>query len=398
MSSENPKHILIFTGEFPPTVGGIARYLEGLARGLHEVGEKVTVIAPEHPDQFSSDEQLPFKVIRWDMSYRGIPYLQERRWARQLPKVMKTVGAQYLLSGIWMPCGLVASWVRPRLPFAQIYYAAELIQPRKDLGSRLLDYFKMRTVRSASLHFPISSFSRDLLLKWGRSEESITTLPPGLSALPKLSNPNRNALRDRLDWKDRIVLLTVARLAPHKGQQRVIEVLPELVNQKPEILYVIVGSGPNEKSLRAKVSEKRLENHVIFAGSLSDSELSEYYTAADAFVLLSEQMTVGKRTFVEGFGIVFLEAYHFGLPVVGGDCGGVRDVVRDRETGRLVDPKDPKAVLDALTEVCLDTQTRNRYAKRAREIVAEYQWINTATKCSEALNSLGHRLLNSVGK
>ena len=136
--------------------------------------------------------------------------------------------------------------------------------------------------------------------------------------------------------------MTVGRLASqerYKGFDEVIEIMPELLKRFPTLKYLIVGDGPDRPRLEAKAGALGLSNKIIFTGYIPESEKVAHYNLADAYVMPS----MG-----EGFGIVLIEAAACGVPVVGSRVDGSREALLDGRLGRLVDPKSPSELLQAV--------------------------------------------------
>jgi glycosyltransferase involved in cell wall biosynthesis len=128
-------------------------------------------------------------------------------------------------------------------------------------------------------------------------------------------------------------------LERYKGFDEVIEVLPNLMREVPNIAYLAVGSGTDRARLEKKVAHKGLNGTVVFTGEIQESVKSEFYQLADAYIMLSSG---------EGFGFVILEALASGIPVVGSSRDGTREALRGGELGILVDPRDQDAVKKAI--------------------------------------------------
>jgi phosphatidylinositol alpha-1,6-mannosyltransferase len=117
------------------------------------------------------------------------------------------------------------------------------------------------------------------------------------------------------------VLLTVGRMSAserYKGQDRVIEAIPDLIRAGHDIAYVIAGDGDDRPRLERLALEVGVSDRVLFVGALPLETLIEAYRMADLFVMPSTG---------EGFGIAFLEAMACGTPALGLDCTGARDVL-----------------------------------------------------------------------
>lgn len=151
-----------------------------------------------------------------------------------------------------------------------------------------------------------------------------------------------STLMERWGVTGRHVLLTLARLEArerYKGIDEILDILPSLTTEFPDLVYVIAGDGSDRARLENKVRALGLEEHVVFTGYVAESEKRDLYRAAHAFAMPSHG---------EGFGIVFLEAMACGVPVIASTMDGSREAVRDGALGLTVDPTDPGALRAAI--------------------------------------------------
>ena len=208
-------------------------------------------------------------------------------------------------------------------------------------------------------------------------------VPPPVAAIdlgtdPDQFHPDRDtgALRQRLALGSGPLLLTVARLVPHKGQDAAIEALASLAPDFPDLRYLLVGGGRDRARLEALARSFGVGDRVVFAGMLTDAEIAEAYATATAYVGPSR---LDRGINVEGFGISFVEAGASGTPSVAGDSGGVRSAVRDGETGFVVPPQDVKAIAGALRTLIVDPDRRAAMGRAARAAVeSHYNWARVA--------------------
>jgi glycosyltransferase involved in cell wall biosynthesis len=138
--------------------------------------------------------------------------------------------------------------------------------------------------------------------------------------------------------------MTAGRLASterFKGFDEVILAMPRLLAHFPALKYLIVGDGSDRARLNALVESLGLAAHVVFTGRISEAEKVAHYNLADAYVMPS----IG-----EGFGIVLIEAAACGVPVVGSQEDGSQEALLAGRLGRLVDPRDPDALVQAIAE------------------------------------------------
>jgi phosphatidylinositol alpha-1,6-mannosyltransferase len=215
----------------------------------------------------------------------------------------------------------------------------------------------------------------------------IENVPPigeiSLGTDPAQFHPSRDTGMLRAQWGvgQAPLLMTVARLVPHKGQDFAIRALAALADEFPELRYVIVGDGHDEQRLRGLTRELGVTDRVIFAGALSDAELPEAYATSTLYVGLSR---VDRDINVEGFGISFVEAGASGVPSVAGDSGGVRSAVRDGETGMVVSPTDVASITGAIALLLRDDNRRRSMGEAARRAVeTHYNWERVARETRE---------------
>jgi teichuronic acid biosynthesis glycosyltransferase TuaC len=158
-----------------------------------------------------------------------------------------------------------------------------------------------------------------------------------------------------------LVLVSVGGLVERKGFHRVIEVLPDLLEQFPNLLLLIVGGataeGNNRAQLEQQVQTLSLQAHVQFLGSKPHHQLAEILSAADVFVLATSN---------EGWANVFLEAMACGLPVVTTDVGGNKEVVVNADHGTVVPFGDKTALQEALAAALLKPWDSDKIMQYAR--------------------------------
>lgn len=171
--------------------------------------------------------------------------------------------------------------------------------------------------------------------------------------------------------KNKQYVLFVGRLVPRKGIPFLIEAAEQIIKERKDTGFLIVGDGPLKKHLIYLSQEKNLSDHFLFLGDIPDRLLPKLYNSADVFVLPSIQ---------EGQGIALLEAQATGKPVVAFDVGGISEFVMDQETGLLVEPDSDK-LADALLKLLSDEQMRKRMGRLGRTLVSEnFSWDVCAEK------------------
>ena len=146
----------------------------------------------------------------------------------------------------------------------------------------------------------------------------------------------------------------VARSAAYKGFDTVIDLLPDLSRRVPAVRYVVAGGGDDLPRLDARARDRGVRERVDLLGDVDDERLWRAYREARVLVMPSRAGDDDRSPRGEGFGITYVEAAAFGLPVIGSTVGGATDAVESGVTGELVDPTDRGALLGALERYLID--------------------------------------------
>ncbi len=158
------------------------------------------------------------------------------------------------------------------------------------------------------------------------------------------------------------IIVTASRLVEAKQPEMVVEAFRR-VRRELTCGLLIVGSGPLEKELKARVERERIPD-VRFAGFLNQSRIPRAYAAADIFILLSKRG--------ETFGMAIAEAMHFGLPLVLSDkVGSAPDLLGEGASGFVVYHDDVVGAARALERLVRDDELRERFGAASRGRIAE---------------------------
>ncbi len=201
----------------------------------------------------------------------------------------------------------------------------------------------MKALKNAIKIFSVSDSLKKHVIGLGAIKEKIEVVGNGID-IAKFYPIDKNTAREKLDIPQSAkVMISVGGLVERKGFHRVIEVLPGLVDEFPDLLFLIVGGDSPEggigQRLKDQVKHLNMQKHVRFLGALASEELKSPLSAADAFVLATAN---------EGWANVFLEAMACGLPVITTNVGGNQEVVNSDELGTIVPFGEPKALEQAL--------------------------------------------------
>lgn len=229
---------------------------------------------------------------------------------------------------------MLRAWLK--VPVLLEIYGIDAWQPTRSKLTNVL-------VRKIDVFISISEITRDHFLAWSKlPAEKGFLLPNAIHAEQYSPGPKSPELLKCYDLEGKIVLLTLGRLSSeeqYKGFDEVMEALPEIAQLVPNIAYLIIGKGDDQKRLEEKSHALGVADRVVFTGYIREDEKADHLRLADAYVMPSQG---------EGFGFVFLEALACGIPCIGSTLDGSREALRNGQLGLLVDPNSPDQIKHAI--------------------------------------------------
>jgi phosphatidylinositol alpha-1,6-mannosyltransferase len=374
---------LLLTYDFPPIGGGIARWMAELAK-RYPPGTLV-VSTGQHPDAPDVDATFPNRVDRLPLPARRLRSLQGLlHWSRRAAVLTRQCGVEFIWCGNMKPAAYPAKWTMERLgtPFGVLLHGGDLLILQHQVHQSLL---KRRTARallsSAAVLVANSRWTRECCLtllgelEIESAESHVQVVPLGADHVFFRPGVDTAAVRARYGLGEGRWLLSVARLARHKGVDTALIALSHLRDQFADLRYAVVGTGEELESLEVLAGRLGVGDRVRFLTDVPDRDLPAIYNCAEIYLGVSRLM----EQRVEGFGISLAEASACGIPVVAGRSGGIPEAVRDGETGILVDAESPEAVGEALRVLLDDALLRARLGQAGRRSVESYyNWDRVA--------------------
>jgi glycosyltransferase involved in cell wall biosynthesis len=379
--------ILALTSSYPRYEGDpTAPFIESITKHVAALGHTVHLVLPES----SEWKRPPFEDGVHHHVYR---YSPRRSWTPW--------GYSAALAGS-------ASIKRSLVPFAPVVALSALHTMRRVLSEGRFDLvhahwvvpngvLAARTARRASLPLVVSLHGSDVSVservgplgraaRWAFARADAVTAPSddlierarrlgareplelvqygadvtALAAAPGAADE----LRARLGLApDRIVVLGVGRFIPVKGFSSLIDAFARAQAVRPELHLVLVGDGDLREALRARADTSGVSDHVTFPGAAVRGEIPAYFAAAQMVVVPS----VHAGGLVDGLPNVALEAMAAGRALIATRVGGLPQLVRDGETGVLVDEQDPAGLADAIVSLANDPARGARLGEQARQ-------------------------------
>jgi glycosyltransferase involved in cell wall biosynthesis len=282
------------------------------------------------------------------------------------------------------PTGLVGSWLARRLGCPHVLTAHGTYGVVWQ-GYRLDRLQYRRVLRGCQMICPVSHGTARLMQQYFGAEMAGASLRPILNGNDFYRRvPHLQAMQHTPP--ETPTLLSVGEVKPRKGYHLSLAAFAQVKQQIPEARYWIVG--PYRKAeyylqLQKFVQVNHLEA-VSFLGPVSDEVLAGLYGQASLFVLTPEQQGLH----FEGFGLVYLEAGAYGVPVVGTRSGGVPDAVRDGETGLLADSGDVDGIAAAMLRLLQDGALSQRMGQANRLWAETLTWERNAQAQQRAYQEL----------
>ncbi len=377
-------HVFV-TQDYGPDRGGMARRHVELCRRFADDSNTMQVSTVDVDGSTEFDDGEAYPIHRQPFPFREANrFANQVKWCRWLTRFSRGT-VDVIHCGNIRPVGYAVYWTHRQLGIPYLLYVngGDLLrEQRKTSDSKLKRATARRIFGNAAGIVATSEWVAEL----ARSviERLELSNPPVVAALdlgtdPETFSPHRDARALRARWEvgESPLMLTVARLVPHKGQDAGIRVLASLATEFPSLRYVLVGDGHDEQRLRGLATTLGVASRVVFAGALEDADLPEAYATANVYLGASR---LDNTINVEGFGISFLEASASGLPVVAGDSGGVRSAVRDGVTGIVVQPDDVAGMAGEVAAFLRDPARSAAFGEAGRSAVVEhYNWDRVAS-------------------
>lgn len=258
------------------------------------------------------------------------------------------------------------------VPAVQTFHALGVVKRRHQGADDTSpdDRIRLETTVARDVDWVAATCSDEVeeLVRMGRPRGEVSVIPCGVDTAeftprgPAASKGHRHRI------------VAVGRLVPRKGFETMIEAMRHL----PDAELVIVG-GPDKSQLDSDGEAIRLQRLAARLGLADRVHLYGCVLREEMPMLLRSADVVAATPWYEPFGIVPLEAMACGVPVVASAVGGMLDTVVDGVTGRLVPPKDPRALADAIGPILWQPNVGRDFGRAGRRRVCErYTWGRVA--------------------
>jgi glycosyltransferase involved in cell wall biosynthesis len=205
----------------------------------------------------------------------------------------------------------------------------------------------------------ISKAIGEVLLSEGLPRAKLACVPDAIEITPWLEHPERSWFEETFSLPGgSVVMGVIAQLIPRKGHHLLIEAMPLILRECPDVRVLFFGRGPLEASLKAMIRDRDLTDRVALGGFRDD--LQRILPCLDLVV---------HPALMEGMGVSLLQASCAGVPIVASRVGGIPEAVQEGVTGYLVPPSDVSALAEAIIELLKSPDRRKSMGLSGR------QWV-----------------------
>ncbi|MGH8261366.1 MAG: glycosyltransferase [Steroidobacteraceae bacterium] len=366
--------ILFCNYEYPPLGGGGGVVMAAIARDLARRHD-VTVLTSQGCGLTRESRDVGVRVVRVPVLFRtqlavaNFPsmaaYLPSGAWrglqlARQRP--FDLINTHFVV-----PTGPLGHFLARRLGIPNVLsvHGGDLYDPSKGSSPHRHALLRRSVAYLLRRADAVVAQSRDTASNVERIygvRRAVERVPLGIERPPALDRLPAAASRAALDLPaDAVVLVTIGRVVARKASEQLPQMLAAA--RDPRLHLLIVGDGPRLAAVREMAAQLGVTGQIRFLGQVSEAEKYRALAAADLFVSTSQH---------EGFGLVYLEAMAFGLPVVCYDRGGQTDFLSTPATGHVVKLNDLDAFTAAIRDLAASPERRGQIRRHNLETVEQY--------------------------
>ncbi|MEC7136431.1 MAG: glycosyltransferase family 4 protein [Pseudomonadota bacterium] len=358
---------LIVTRSFPPELGGMQNLMWGLSRELSK-NFMIKVFADYQENHKEFDEQTSFSIER----VGGIKLLRKFRKAQLINEYIKENKIDGVIADHWKSLELIKTSKKKYC----LIHSKEINHPRGSTqNKRVLD-----VLNNVEKVIANSQFTKNLAIELGVNANKVIVINPGVDPAAELNKKTLDKVESILKLKNPR-LITVSRFDKRKNHEKIVMALRNLKQIYPDIVYICIGYGEEEKNIKKLVRELNLETQVMFFKDISIDLKNALVSKSNIFVMPS---VIHKKS-VEGFGISYVEAAQYGIPSLGGKDGGAADAIDHEKTGLICDGNSLDEVYSSINSM-LENKKYLEYGKKAKEFANKFYWSKIIEEYKKILN------------
>ena len=357
---------LILTRAFPPELGGMQSLMWGLTKEMSR-NFMVKVFADYQKNHKEFDKNENFSIER----VGGIKFLRKIRKAQLINEFIKENKVQGIIADHWKSLELINTDKKKYC----LIHGKEINHPKgSSLNKRVV-----KVLNNVKKVIANSEYTKNLAINNGVNKDKVIVINPGVYPVQELNKKSLEKVENLLKVKEPR-LITVSRFDKRKNHEKTLMALRNLKQIYPDIVYICVGYGDEEKNIKKLVEELNLGSNVMFFKDISDNLKNSLIAKSNIFVMPS----IIHKTSVEGFGIAYIEAAQYGIPSLGGKDGGASDAIQHNKTGMICDGNNLEDIYFSLNSM-IENKKYLELGTNAKELSSKFNWSNTIEKYKKIL-------------
>lgn len=329
-------NIAIFTNNYIPNPYGVTGSIESFRKQFEKNGHTVYVFAPKYKN-YQDENQNVFRYPAVAIGYKirfplSIPH------SKKISNIVENIDLDIIHSQHPNLLGVAALSLARKKNIPLVFtwhtmydqYAHYIPLVPKIISANLAIKSAVKYANNVDqIIVPTRSVVK-IIEKWGVKNENISIVPTGINA-QDFKGANGYKIRRRLgiDPNEKVIV-SISRLATEKNVIFLLNSIIKILQKNSKVRFIFGGEGFLRGELEKIVEKKNLARRVIFPGLIKKNEIKDYLAMADIFVYASKSETQG---------MIISEAMFMALPIVAISAIGVKDLIRNRKTGLLVDNK-----------------------------------------------------------
>ena len=358
---------IIVTRSYPPELGGMQNLMWGLSKELSK-NFMIKVFADYEEGHKEFDEKASFSIER----VGGIKLLRKYRTAQLINEYIKANKIDGIIAEHWKSLELIKTSKKKYC----LIHGKEINHPKGSGQNKRV----INVLNNVDKVIANSQFTKNLAIEHGVNANKVIVINPGVDPAEELNKKTLDKVESILKVKNPR-LITVSRFDKRKNHEKIVMALRNLKQIYPDIVYICVGYGEEEKNIKKLVKELDLEAQVMFFKNISNDLKNALVAKSNIFVMPS---IIHKKS-VEGFGIAYVEAAQYGIPSIGGKDGGAADAIDHENTGLICDGNNLNDIYSSINSM-LNNKKYLELGKNAKEFVNKFQWSKIIEEYKKILN------------
>lgn len=360
------QRVLVTTRNYPPLTGGMERLIHHVQLSLSRFA-RVSLVGPSGCDEFAVDTERVIGVRIKPLWF----FLVANFFATLVSAIVWRPKIVFSGSGLTAPAAVIAAKVC-RAKSGSYVHGLDVIANHWLYRAAFAPF-----IRHLDFCVANSTAVGKMAVAAGVSYQRLHIINPGVGGFPASRLEFRAMLNQKYNLAQKKVLLSVGRLTARKGLTEFLaRAYPIILEKTPETVLLIVGEDPQNALLNKRGGYKQdleelvlkigISEKVVFVGNIPDEDLSAIYEMADLHVF----PVIDIPGDIEGFGMVAVEAAHFGCPTVAFDVGGVSDAVAQNISGSLV----PSGKYDEFASAVNSALENKSLRESSKEFSKQFEW------------------------